>query len=163
MMMDIDQVAKAVRDEEMLAEIEDFIEGFNQPSVACTDQTCRKQLGRDRLNSPLARPQRVAGAFRIIRVGRRGCLSARPRRVDNSGRRARIVVPGCRSYSSLSHGPTNTAIWQQAVQGPQSTWRVGGGWSGTMTAGRAPASESVVPTAFSAAQAGAKSIPPDTD
>ena len=32
MMMDIDQVAKAVRDEEMLAEIEDFIEGCNQPT-----------------------------------------------------------------------------------------------------------------------------------
>jgi hypothetical protein len=32
MMMDIDQAAKAMRDEEMLAEIEDFIEGFNQPS-----------------------------------------------------------------------------------------------------------------------------------
>ena len=28
MMMDIDQAAKAMRDEEMLAEIEDFIEGF---------------------------------------------------------------------------------------------------------------------------------------
>jgi hypothetical protein len=32
MMMDIDQVAKAMRDEEMLAEIDDFIEGFNQPT-----------------------------------------------------------------------------------------------------------------------------------
>jgi hypothetical protein len=32
MMMDIDQAAKAMRDEEMLAEIEDFIEGFNQPT-----------------------------------------------------------------------------------------------------------------------------------
>ena len=29
-MMDVDQAAKAMRDEEMLAEIEDFIEGFNQ-------------------------------------------------------------------------------------------------------------------------------------
>jgi hypothetical protein len=28
----IDQAAKAIRDEEMLAEIEDFIEGFNQPT-----------------------------------------------------------------------------------------------------------------------------------
>ena len=28
-MMDVDQAAKAMRDEEMLAEIEDFIEGFN--------------------------------------------------------------------------------------------------------------------------------------
>jgi hypothetical protein len=36
MMMDIDQAAKAMRDEEMLQEIEDFIEGFNQPpSAAC--------------------------------------------------------------------------------------------------------------------------------
>jgi hypothetical protein len=32
MMMDVDQVAKAMRDEEMLAEIEDFLEGFNQPT-----------------------------------------------------------------------------------------------------------------------------------
>jgi hypothetical protein len=32
MMMDIDQAAKAVRDAEMEAEIEDFIEGFNQPT-----------------------------------------------------------------------------------------------------------------------------------
>jgi hypothetical protein len=32
MMMDIDQAAKAMRDEEMLAEIEDFIEGFNHPT-----------------------------------------------------------------------------------------------------------------------------------
>jgi hypothetical protein len=32
MMMDVDQAAKAMRDEEMMAEIEDFIEGFNQPT-----------------------------------------------------------------------------------------------------------------------------------
>jgi hypothetical protein len=32
MMMDIDQAAKAMRDEETLAEIEDFIEGFKQPT-----------------------------------------------------------------------------------------------------------------------------------
>jgi hypothetical protein len=32
MMMDVDQAAKAMRDEEMPAEIEDFIEGFNQPT-----------------------------------------------------------------------------------------------------------------------------------
>jgi hypothetical protein len=32
MMMDVDQAAKAMRDEEMRAEIEDFIEGFNQPT-----------------------------------------------------------------------------------------------------------------------------------
>jgi hypothetical protein len=32
MMMDVDQAAQAMRDEEMLAEIEDFIEGFNQPT-----------------------------------------------------------------------------------------------------------------------------------
>jgi hypothetical protein len=31
-MMDVDQAAKAMRDEEMLAEIEDFIEGSNQPT-----------------------------------------------------------------------------------------------------------------------------------
>ena len=32
MMMDVDQAAKAMRDEEMLEEIEDFLEGFNQPT-----------------------------------------------------------------------------------------------------------------------------------
>jgi hypothetical protein len=32
MMMDVDQSAKAMRDEETLAEIEDFLEGFNQPT-----------------------------------------------------------------------------------------------------------------------------------
>jgi hypothetical protein len=32
MMMDIDRAAKAMRDEEMNAEIEDFIEGFDQPT-----------------------------------------------------------------------------------------------------------------------------------
>jgi hypothetical protein len=32
MMMDIDQAAQAMRDEEMQAEVEDFIEGFNQPT-----------------------------------------------------------------------------------------------------------------------------------
>ena len=31
-MMDVDQAAKAMRDEEMNAEIEDFLEGFNQPT-----------------------------------------------------------------------------------------------------------------------------------
>jgi hypothetical protein len=32
MMMDVDQAAKAMRDEEMLAEIEDFLRDFNQPT-----------------------------------------------------------------------------------------------------------------------------------
>ena len=32
MMMDVDQAAKDMRDEEMQQEIEDFIEGFNQPT-----------------------------------------------------------------------------------------------------------------------------------
>ena len=32
MMMDVDQSAKAMKDAEMEAEIEDFIEGFNQPT-----------------------------------------------------------------------------------------------------------------------------------
>jgi hypothetical protein len=32
MMMDVDQAAKSMRDEELQAEIEDFIEGFNQPT-----------------------------------------------------------------------------------------------------------------------------------
>jgi len=31
-MMDVNQAAKAMRDEEMAAEIEDFLEGFNQPT-----------------------------------------------------------------------------------------------------------------------------------
>ena len=30
--MDVDQAARAMRDEEALAEIEDFLEGFNQPT-----------------------------------------------------------------------------------------------------------------------------------
>jgi hypothetical protein len=33
-MMDVDQGAKAVRDEEMLAEIEDFLEGFNPADLS---------------------------------------------------------------------------------------------------------------------------------
>ena len=32
MMMDIDQAAKAMREEEMMVEIKDFIEGLNQPT-----------------------------------------------------------------------------------------------------------------------------------
>ena len=32
MMMDVDRAAKVVRQEEMNSEIEDFIEGFNQPT-----------------------------------------------------------------------------------------------------------------------------------
>jgi hypothetical protein len=32
MMMEVDQAAKAMRDDEMAAEIEDFLEGFNQPT-----------------------------------------------------------------------------------------------------------------------------------
>jgi hypothetical protein len=32
MMMDVDQAATAMRDAEMEAEIEDFLEGFNQPT-----------------------------------------------------------------------------------------------------------------------------------
>ena len=32
MMMEVDQAAKAMRKEEMNAEIEDFLEGFNQPT-----------------------------------------------------------------------------------------------------------------------------------
>jgi hypothetical protein len=32
MMMDLEQAAKAMRDEEINAEIEDFLEGFNQPT-----------------------------------------------------------------------------------------------------------------------------------
>ena len=33
MVMDVDQAAKAMRDEEIEAEIEDFLEGFNQPHL----------------------------------------------------------------------------------------------------------------------------------
>jgi hypothetical protein len=32
MMMDIDRAAQAMREEEINAEIEDFLEGFNQPT-----------------------------------------------------------------------------------------------------------------------------------
>jgi hypothetical protein len=32
MMMDIDQAAQAMREEELQAEVEDFLEGFNQPT-----------------------------------------------------------------------------------------------------------------------------------
>jgi hypothetical protein len=32
MMMDVDQAAKAMKDEELPAEIEDYLEGFNQPT-----------------------------------------------------------------------------------------------------------------------------------
>jgi hypothetical protein len=32
MMMDVDQAAKAMRDDEMQAEIEDFLEGLHQPT-----------------------------------------------------------------------------------------------------------------------------------
>ena len=32
MMMDVDQAAKAMRHEEMAAEIEEILEGFNQPT-----------------------------------------------------------------------------------------------------------------------------------
>jgi hypothetical protein len=32
MMMDVDQAAQAMRDEEMAQEIEDFLGGFNQPT-----------------------------------------------------------------------------------------------------------------------------------
>ena len=32
MMMDVDQAAEAMRDEEMLAEIDAFLKGFNQPT-----------------------------------------------------------------------------------------------------------------------------------
>jgi hypothetical protein len=34
MMMDVDQAAKAMLDGEMMAEIEDFIEGFNQTTFS---------------------------------------------------------------------------------------------------------------------------------
>jgi hypothetical protein len=47
-------------------------------SVACTDQTCRKQLGRDRLNSPLARPQRLREPFELFESAE-GDASARDR------------------------------------------------------------------------------------
>jgi hypothetical protein len=58
-MMDIDQVAKAMRDEEMLAEIEDFIEGFNQPTyrgMRINGSGCR---------SGLASTARAAGNSRL--------------------------------------------------------------------------------------------------
>ena len=45
MMMDVDQAAQAMREEEMLAEIEDFIEGFNQPTfrgIRINGRRCRR-------------------------------------------------------------------------------------------------------------------------
>jgi hypothetical protein len=44
MMMDIDQAAKAMREEEMLAEIENFLEGFNQPTSAVCGSTASGSL-----------------------------------------------------------------------------------------------------------------------
>jgi hypothetical protein len=63
MMTDVDQAAKAMRDEEMLAEIEDFIEGFNQPTfrgmringqrvATWSSQPVAREWGRE---SPLVR------------------------------------------------------------------------------------------------------------
>jgi hypothetical protein len=34
-MMDVDQAAKAMKDAEIEAEIEDFLEGFKPPTTAC--------------------------------------------------------------------------------------------------------------------------------
>jgi hypothetical protein len=54
-MMDVDQAAQAIRDEEMLAEIEDFIEGFNQPTYRGM-----RSMGSGWLRGParLRRPRR---------------------------------------------------------------------------------------------------------
>jgi hypothetical protein len=46
MMMDVDQAAKAMRDEEMLAEIEDFLEGFNQPTAHLPRDADQRPAGR---------------------------------------------------------------------------------------------------------------------
>jgi hypothetical protein len=45
-MMDVNQAAKVMQDEEMLVEIEDFIEGFNQPTYRCGSMAsgCRSGL-----------------------------------------------------------------------------------------------------------------------
>jgi hypothetical protein len=42
MMMDVDQAAKAMRDEEILAEIEDFLEGVNRHAKRTPDRPCKK-------------------------------------------------------------------------------------------------------------------------
>jgi hypothetical protein len=50
MMMDIDQAAKAMREEGMLAKIEDFLEGFNQPT--CGSMGFGSRLGHPRTGGP---------------------------------------------------------------------------------------------------------------
>ena len=56
MMMDVDQAAKAMRDEEMLAEIEDFLGRFNQP-------TYRGMRGQWGLGADLVEPARLEWAL----------------------------------------------------------------------------------------------------
>jgi hypothetical protein len=60
MMMDIDEAAKAMREEGMLAEIEDFIEGFNQPTRAVCGSTGSGSLP----GHPSTGGQGIAGRMR---------------------------------------------------------------------------------------------------
>jgi hypothetical protein len=64
MMMDVDQAAKAMRDDEMLAEIEDFIEGFNQP-------TYPRYAGQWGPGAHLEHPARLEWAVGAALPGRR--------------------------------------------------------------------------------------------
>jgi hypothetical protein len=60
-MMDVDQAAKAMPDEEMQQEIEDFIEGFNQPTYR------GMWINRQRVATchPSTGGQGIAGLMRI--------------------------------------------------------------------------------------------------
>ena len=46
MMMDVDQAAKAMRMRKMLAEIEDFLEAFNQPTCQARARACMWSIAK---------------------------------------------------------------------------------------------------------------------
>jgi hypothetical protein len=69
-MMDVDQAAKAMWDEEMLAEIEDFIEGFNQPTYStagCGSTASGSLPGHPSTDGPgIAGPRRIGWSLRDL-------------------------------------------------------------------------------------------------
>jgi hypothetical protein len=66
MMMDVDQAAKAMRDEEMAAEIEDFLEGFNHPpTAACGSMGSGWQPGHPSMGGPGTVGPRRSGSIRL--------------------------------------------------------------------------------------------------
>jgi hypothetical protein len=75
MMMDVDQAAKAMRDEEMLAEIEDFIDGFNQAHLpaACGSTASGSLPGHPEMGGLVIRGQMRSGSNKppVVR-----CLAA---------------------------------------------------------------------------------------